>query len=254
MACKTQTLSDMRGCLTLAVQRLNRLEKGLTSMQSPPEIDRGVFACRYTQTLFHGRPGLFLDRDGVIVEEVNYLHRVEDIVFIPGVAEAIARANQASIPVIMVTNQAGIGRGHFRWKDFHAVQHGIFRHCKAHSAHLDMVLACAYHAKGFGAYKTADHPWRKPRPGMLLEAARVMGSDLARSFIVGDCLSDLEAGHAAGLADGALVQTGHGSREWENGGEMQFQSWRESGQFMASRTDDAAAAIHRWLDELKLLK
>lgn len=223
-------------------------------MQSTPGVDRGLFAYRYTQSLFHGRPCLFLDRDGVIVEEVNYLHRVEDIAFIPGVTEAIARANQASIPVIMVTNQAGIGRGYFCWENFHAIQHAIFQHFKAHGAHLDMVLACAYHAEGIGVYKKADHSWRKPRPGMLLEAERVMGGDLARSFIVGDCLSDLEAGHAAGLMHGALVQTGHGAREWENGGEMQVQCWRQSAQFMASRTDDAAEAIHRWLDELNFLE
>jgi D-glycero-D-manno-heptose 1,7-bisphosphate phosphatase len=219
-------------------------------MQSPSEIDKGLFACRYTQTLFNGRPCLFLDRDGVIVEEVNYLHRVEDILFIPGVAEAIARANQASIPVIMVTNQAGIGRGFFGWEDFHAVQQVIFQHCKAHGAHVDMVLACAYHAEGTGVYKAADHSWRKPRPGMLLEAARVMEVDLARSFIIGDCLSDLEAGHAAGLMNGSLVLTGHGEREYTDKTAAAFAYWNKDGSFRPQVVETAAVAIRDWLTEI----
>ena len=225
----------------------------LTLTNSALQTNEGIFSCSYTASVSQGRGGLFLDRDGVIVQDVHYLHRVEDISFIPGVAEAIACANRLSIPVVMVTNQAGIGRGYFGWEDFQAVQQIIFAHCKAHEAHFDMVLACAYHADGLGAYAITDHPWRKPNPGMLLEAARVTGVDLARSFIVGDSISDLVAGKAAGLHAGALVHTGHGVREWEKNGKAQFEHWNDEGHFIASRMDNAAVAIHKWLNEFNLI-
>ena len=91
----------------------------------------GLFACHYAARQFPHHPCLFLDRDGVIVEEVNYLHRPEDIRFIPGVLAAIARVNQSGIPIVMVTNQAGIGRGYFGWDEFHALQAFILREAEA---------------------------------------------------------------------------------------------------------------------------
>jgi D-glycero-D-manno-heptose 1,7-bisphosphate phosphatase len=136
----------------------------------------------------------------VIVEEVNYLHRVADVVMLPGAAAAIAQCNRAGIPVVLVTNQSGVGRGYYGWADFAAVQAEIAKRLAEAGARLDMVLACACHAEARPPYREDAHPWRKPLPGMLLAAAEALNLDLARSWIVGDSASDHEAGRNAGLA------------------------------------------------------
>jgi D-glycero-D-manno-heptose 1,7-bisphosphate phosphatase len=155
------------------------------------------------------RPGLFLDRDGVVVTEVDYLSRSEDVELVPGAAETIARFNDAAIPVILVTNQSGVARGYYSWRDFEEVQQEITRQLSVAGARLDAVFACGYHADGLGGLGVGDHPWRKPNPGMLLAAAEPMGLRLDSSWIVGDRAIDLETGRAAGLAGGLHVMTGH---------------------------------------------
>lgn len=158
-------------------------------------------------------PAVFLDRDGVIVEETNYLHRVEEIRMIPQAARSIRRLNECGIPVVLITNQAGVGRGYYDWPEFETVQAEIER--RIAPAHLDAVLACGYHSDGKGALGR-DHDFRKPHPGMLQHAARMMNLDLSRSWVIGDKLLDLEAGIHAGLAGAILVRTGYG-REMEAG-------------------------------------
>lgn len=159
------------------------------------------------------RPALFLDRDGVIVADTNYLGRAEDVRMIEGVAAAISRCNALRIPVVVATNQSGIARGHYDWDGFRDVQAAISAALAACGAHLDGVLACAYHAAGVGPLQFADHPWRKPNPGMILAAGGGMNLDLSRSWIVGDKASDLAAGAAAGLAGGTLVTADRRERE-----------------------------------------
>lgn len=156
------------------------------------------------------RPALFLDRDGVIVEDVAYLHRPGDVVLITGAAEVIAAANRANIPVVIVTNQAGIARGYYGWADFQQVQGAILHSLECAGARVDAVLACPHHESGSGEYFHPCHPSRKPRPGMLLRAAGMLDLELRRSWIVGDRTSDLLAGRAAGLRGGILVLTGQG--------------------------------------------
>ncbi len=160
-----------------------------------------------------GRPALFLDRDGVIVKEVGYLHKLEDVQLIDNVHRIIAQCNQVGIPVILVTNQSGIGRGLYSWSDFTLVQDKITRLLSGLGAHLDMVLACAYHDEGEPPYRRESHPWRKPNPGMLLAAAEQMEIKLSESWIVGDREGDIAAGRAAGLAGGVLALSGHTSQQ-----------------------------------------
>ena len=160
-----------------------------------------------------GRSAIFLDRDGVIVEDVDYLYRAEDIRFLPGAAAAIARCNGLGIPVVVVTNQSGVGRAYYDWSAFYAVQSALVAQLAQQGAGLDAVLACAYHADAHGVYRIADHPWRKPNPGMIREAAERMRLDLANSWIIGDRASDLVAGRVAGLCGGVLVTGGHGKNE-----------------------------------------
>ena len=96
----------------------------------------------------HGRPALFLDRDGVLVEETGYLHRAEEARLIPGATAAVAAAAHAGRPVVLITNQAGIGRGYYGWAEFQAVQERITADLAAGGAAFDMVLACPFHAAG----------------------------------------------------------------------------------------------------------
>ncbi len=162
-----------------------------------------------------GRPALFLDRDGAIVEEVNYLHRPEDVAFIPGAFEVIHRANYLKIPVIIVTNQAGIGRQYYNWDHFIEVQKKILTLLFDAGNHIDAVFACPHHIDARAPYFHKDHPWRKPNPGMLNTAEKLMKIDMARSWIAGDRAGDVRAGLNAGCAGGIHLQTGHGIREME---------------------------------------
>jgi D-glycero-D-manno-heptose 1,7-bisphosphate phosphatase len=151
------------------------------------------------------RPALFLDRDGVIIADTAYLGRAEGVRMIDGAAPAIARCNTLGIPVVVVTNQSGIARGYYDWDGFRAVQAALSAALAAAGAHLDAVLACAYHTEASGPLRVDGHPWRKPNPGMIVAAGRGMNLDLSRSWIVGDRAHDLAAGAAAGLAGGTLV-------------------------------------------------
>lgn len=158
------------------------------------------------------RPILFLDRDGVMVDEVNYLHRIEDIHFIEGAAETVATFKRAGWAVVIVTNQAGIGRGYYGWGEFGAVNDFILRWLDSRGAAVDAVLAVPHHPDGVDDYRHPSHPMRKPNPGMLLDVAEVLNGDLSRSMIVGDHATDLLAGQRAGLYRGFAVLTGHGKK------------------------------------------
>lgn len=148
-----------------------------------------------------GRPCLFLDRDGVVVEEVGWLRRAEDVRLLPGIAALIAAANRAGVAVAVVTNQSGIGRGLFGWRQFDAVQRAIA--AELAPARWDAVLAAPF-APG-------EERMRKPAPGMLLAAAQALALDVAASWMLGDRASDMEAARRAGAQGGILVGESCGS-------------------------------------------
>jgi len=179
------------------------------------ELVNGVFHQTLRPASSDCRPALFLDRDGCIVVEVHYLHKVEDVQLIDGAANVIARANSLNIAVVIVTNQAGIGYGYFSWGDFYRVQKELNSQLAMAGAHLDGVFACPFHIKGKPPYQYPDHPSRKPNPGMLCAAAASLNLDLRRSWIVGDRAGDLSAGFNANLAGGIHVASGHGSQKGE---------------------------------------
>lgn len=155
------------------------------------------------------RPAAFIDRDGVINEELDYVHRIEDFHVLPGVVEGLKALRAAGYALVVVTNQAGIGRGLYGEAEFQALtahMRGLF---EAAGVPLAGVYHCPHHpTAGLGPYRT-DCDCRKPRPGMLRQAARELGLDLAASVIVGDKGSDLEAGRAAGVRHAVLVESGH---------------------------------------------
>jgi D-glycero-D-manno-heptose 1,7-bisphosphate phosphatase len=150
------------------------------------------------------RPTLFLDRDGVINHEVHRLHDPRDLMMISGAAAAIAVANRAQVPVIVITNQAGIGMGLYGESDLRAVNCAIEARCAEVGAHIDGWYHCPHRPED-------DCACRKPRPGMLLSAAIERGADLPRSILIGDKPSDLGAARAAGCR-AVLVRTGYGRR------------------------------------------
>ena len=158
------------------------------------------------------KPAVFLDRDGTLNEEVGYLAREEDLRLLPGAAAAVAALNARGIPVVVVTNQSGIGRGYYGWREFAAVMSRMGALLALENAHVDAVYAAPHHEAGEGDYAVADHPDRKPNPGMLQRAAQEHGLDLARSWMVGDKAIDVEAGRRAGCRT-CLVRTGYGAEE-----------------------------------------
>jgi D-glycero-D-manno-heptose 1,7-bisphosphate phosphatase len=156
---------------------------------------------------------VLLDRDGVINEDVSYLHQPEHLRLIPGSASAIQRLNQHQIPVIVITNQAGVARGYFPESQVAVLHAALSQQLAFDGAHIDRFYYCPHHpTEGIGAYRV-DCTCRKPKPGMLLQAAREFNLELSRSFFVGDALSDMQAGEAAGCQN-VLVQTGYGTRLW----------------------------------------
>ena len=154
------------------------------------------------------RAAVFLDRDGVITEETHYLHRAEDVRFVPGALEAVAEINQLGFPVVLVTNQAGIGRGYYGWRDFEAVQECVEHALASRGGWVDAVWACSYHPNG-----ASDDPasyYRKPSPGMLEEAAAKLALDLRNSWLAGDKPCDIRAAINAGVRWAVHVLTGYG--------------------------------------------
>jgi len=161
-----------------------------------------------------GRPAVFLDRDGCLIEEMGYLNHPSRVRILSRTAAAVMRLNAAGIPAIMATNQAGIARGYFSAETLDEVNAEVERQLAESGARLDALYVCVHHpTAGDPPYRLACD-CRKPKPGLLWRAAQEMGLDLSRSVMVGDKPSDVEAGQAAG-ASGVLVLTGYGRGEWE---------------------------------------
>jgi D-glycero-D-manno-heptose 1,7-bisphosphate phosphatase len=148
-------------------------------------------------------PAVFFDRDGTLMAEVDYCSDAEKVSVFPGVSEALARLKAAGFKNIIVTNQAGIGRGFFTEKQYRAVEAEVLHQIGAHL--IDATKHCP-HAP------SENCACRKPLPRMVLEAAEEHGIDLARSFFIGDKSSDIECGRNAGTRT-ILVQTGYGGTQ-----------------------------------------
>ena len=152
------------------------------------------------------RPTVFLDRDGTLNVEVNYLHRIADLVLIPGAAAAIKRLNQAYYYVVVVTNQAGIARGYYDEAALHQLHEHLLSVLAAEGATIDAFYFCPHHPDFTGPCAC-----RKPGTGMLLQAVQDLNIDLAHSWLVGDTASDLAAGREVGCRT-VLVRTGYGRK------------------------------------------
>ncbi len=148
---------------------------------------------------------VFLDRDGTIIEEKHYLHREQDVTLVKGAAAALKKLKRAGFLVFIVTNQAGIGRGYYTEGDMQRVHRFLLGLLSRDGAQVDGIYFCPHHPE--------DHcNCRKPSPKFLFDAAAQFHIRLVDSFMIGDRISDLEAGRRAG-ARSVLVRTGYGETE-----------------------------------------
>ena len=167
------------------------------------------------------RPCAFLDRDGTLNVDTGYTHRPEDLTLVEGAREAVRRLNDRGWLVVVVTNQSGIARGYFDEAAMHRFHDAVQAELAQAGARIDAFYFCPHHVEGVVPGYCADHPDRKPAPGMLLRAMADWDIDPARSFMIGDKADDVAAGEAAGvrayrftggsllpLVDRALAETG----------------------------------------------
>ena len=155
----------------------------------------------------HGdkRRALFLDRDGVINEDIGYLSRTEEVRFVPGIFSLCRRARELGYLIFAVTNQAGIGRGFYTEEDFQLLMEWMRKELAREGVAIDAVYHSPFHPEhGIGEYKR-DHEDRKPGIGMLTRAEAEFGVSLAESVMVGDRCTDIAAANAAGLKQAFLI-------------------------------------------------
>lgn len=151
------------------------------------------------------RPALFLDRDGVVNRDTGYVYEERHFVFLDGIFDVVAAAQQAGYLCVIVTNQAGIGRGYFTEQHFQSLSAWVSRQFVKHGGRIDRTYHCPHHPDfGISQYKVRCE-CRKPRPGMLLQAAKDLNIDLGRSILVGDKATDIEAAWNAGVTTRLLL-------------------------------------------------
>lgn len=157
------------------------------------------------------RSALFLDRDGVINVEKNYVHRIEDFEFLDGIFDLCRAAAERNMPIVVVTNQAGIGRGYYSEAQFLTLTDWMLSRFEEEQAPVAAVYFCPYHPEqGVGEYRKESFD-RKPNPGMFLRARDDLGLDLARSILIGDKASDIAAAKAAGVGLSVLLGSDTGN-------------------------------------------
>jgi D-glycero-D-manno-heptose 1,7-bisphosphate phosphatase len=158
---------------------------------------------------FRKRPALFLDRDGIINEEKGHAHRIEDFVFIDGIFDLCRNALTEDMAIVVVTNQAGIGRGYYTEDQFMVLTAWMRDRFADEGVVIDGVYYCPCHPEhGLGKYR-CDSFDRKPNPGMILRAKDELGLSLEDSIFVGDKASDIAAARAASVGKAVLMAPAH---------------------------------------------
>tara|TARA_R110002095_G_scaffold210950_1_gene198617 strand:- start:3949 stop:4533 length:585 start_codon:yes stop_codon:yes gene_type:complete len=156
---------------------------------------------------------LFLDRDGVINKEKHYLYQIEDFEFVEGIFELCQAAIQSGYCLIIVTNQAGIARGYYTEQQFHDLMTWVVNEFAKRDIAITDVFYCPHHPTQGTDHYRINCACRKPKPQMLLDAAKKHNLNLSESILIGDKLSDIKAGQAARLKTTALAGTGHAVSE-----------------------------------------
>ena len=186
------------------------------------------------------RRAIFMDRDGTLCDEVGYVNHVDRLRLPERGAQAVRLANQAGFQTVVVTNQAGAARGYFSEELIGEVHDRLRDLLAGHGARLDGVYYCPHHPEVGAAPYQRQCDCRKPSPGMLERARDEMGIDPTRSYMIGDSVKDIEAGHSVG-ATTIMVRTGYGK------GEIEYRSagWTVQPDHIA---DDLLAAVE-WILE-----
>jgi D-glycero-D-manno-heptose 1,7-bisphosphate phosphatase len=181
---------------------------------------------------------VFMDRDGTISEEVGYVNHPSRYRVFPYAAEAVRLLNEAGWLAILVTNQAGVARGYFAEEVIGAVHGVLEQELEKEGARLDAIYYCAHHPTvGEEPYRF-DCNCRKPKPGLLLDAAEEFDIDLSQSWMIGDRYSDIELARNANVR-AALVLTGYGRGEWE----YQRDAWKHEPDLVAKDLLEAVRKI-----------
>jgi D,D-heptose 1,7-bisphosphate phosphatase len=155
------------------------------------------------------KPAVFLDRDGTVLEEANYLDSFDRLVYLPYSVDAVRLLNRAGFAVVIVTNQSGIGRGMYKEQFVLDTHQKIEQRFADGGARIDGFYYCPHHPEAVVSKYKQTCDCRKPAPGMLRQAAADLDLDLSQSFMVGDRWSDIGVANAVG-ARGILVRTGYG--------------------------------------------
>ena len=156
---------------------------------------------------------VFLDRDGTIIEDIGYLDECSKIRFLPRVSEAIKLLNENGFRVIVTTNQSGVARGYFTEETLREINRYIQESLSRQGALIDKTYYCPHHIEGIIEEYRKECHCRKPNPGMIKEAAVEYDIDLKGSFVIGDKISDIEAGHRAGCKTVLLADRGYPEEE-----------------------------------------
>lgn len=145
------------------------------------------------------RRAVFLDRDGVVNVDRGYVRKPSDFTLVAGAAQAISMLNANDYLVFLVTNQSGIGRGFFTEEDYLVVTEHMTSLLRQQNARIDDMRHCPFHPDARVPRYRAEHPWRKPAPGMILDLLDQWNVDADASFLIGDSATDIEAANAAGI-------------------------------------------------------
>ena len=151
---------------------------------------------------------IFFDRDGVLIKDTHYIKESKYVSLMKGAKEMLSHTNNLGYLNIIITNQSGISRNFFTWEDYERVTYRMLKMINIPNS------ITAIYANGEGPNElNSSGSWRKPNPNMIIQASQDFNIDLSKSFLIGDRLSDIEAGHKAGLKNLIHVLTGHGNDE-----------------------------------------
>ncbi|MEE2821484.1 MAG: HAD family hydrolase [Acidobacteriota bacterium] len=154
---------------------------------------------------------IFLDRDGTLIEEIGHLHQIQDVCVYPETYQAVRKINESEFLAIVVTNQSAIARGFLTEKELEEIHLFIQNDFRQEEAWIDAFYYCPHHPEAGTESYTRECPCRKPKPGMLLQAAEELNLALSPSHMIGDKLIDVEAGHRAGCQS-VLIKSEHNTK------------------------------------------
>ena len=184
------------------------------------------------------RRAVFIDRDGTLSEEVGYINHPSRFRLFPYAADAVKHLNESGWLAIVTTNQAGVARGYFFEEMIATVHAAMTKDLESNGARLDAIYYCAHHPSVGEAPYRVDCDCRKPKPGLISQAARDLEIELSESWMVGDRYSDVELARNAGVKS-AFVLSGYGRGEWEH----QRSTWVHQPDLVAEDLLEAVEAI-----------